>query len=223
MTGTPNNRLFHHFLHSFEQYNFLGKFIFYMLWHNKEYSLVSEEQNPNVCFCLSFGFYVLPECYVTMTEQVFNQFFSICVGQPHSKCSHSDGCDIPLGLYEHFRRQAVILHSDRSWGITRSPCNANQKKVPVTCDTVKSGFRLNSKFKVKKVDAELQVEIGCGDASLLSSVASREANSELYLFIEGWWFSEYLLICQNLFPIYRSTWLQHINSSGTDHNSRLLS
>lgn len=54
--------------------------------------------------------------------------------------------------------------------------------------TVKSGFRLNSKVKDKKVDAELQVLIVYGDASVLSSAAPGEAASEFCLFIEGEWF-----------------------------------
>ena len=52
-----------------------------------------------------------------------------------------------------------MLHGDRHWGIIRNPCIADWKKFLVISATVKSGFRLNSKLKDKKVDTELQVLI----------------------------------------------------------------
>ena len=54
-------------------------------------------------------------------------------------------------------RKTAMLHGDRRWGIIRNPCIADRKKFLVISDTVKSGFRLNSKLKDKKVHTELQV------------------------------------------------------------------
>ena len=82
-------------------------------------------------------------------------------------------------------RKTAMLHGDRRWGIIRNPCIADRKKFLVISDSVKSGFRLNSKLKDKKVDTELQVLIVYGDTSVLSNADPGEAASEFCLLIEG--------------------------------------